>query len=74
MAPSGVDGWDEPLVSRSALVYERVPMTRPDGSPVFDEDGQQIMVRRYSDTLLIALARAHCPEFRPTRRIEVTAR
>lgn len=44
------------------ITLEQVQMTRPDGSPVLDEDGQPIMVRRYSDTLLIALARAHCPE------------
>src|SRR5215813_15232185 len=45
-----VEGVPEPLVSAGKLVR--------------DDDGQPIMVRRYSDNLLLALLRAH----RPPRR------
>jgi len=42
-----VEGFDEPVVSAGKLVH--------------DDDGNPIMVRRYSDTLLLALLRAHRP-------------
>src|SRR5437667_12509832 len=42
-----VEGFDEPVVSAGKLVR--------------DEDGNPVMVRRYSDTLLLALLRAHRP-------------
>ena len=46
-----VEGVEEPLVSAGRLVR--------------DDSGQPIMVRRYSDNLLLALIKAH----RPSRRI-----
>jgi len=42
-----VEGFDEPVVSAGKLVR--------------DDDGNPVMVRRYSDTLLLALLRAHRP-------------
>jgi hypothetical protein len=42
-----VEGFDEPLVSGGRLVK--------------DEDGTPLMLRRYSDTLLITLLKAHRP-------------
>ena len=43
-----VEGFDEPLVSAGKLVC--------------DEDGNPVMLRRYSDTLLLALLKAHRPQ------------
>jgi len=43
-----VDGFDEPLVSGGRLVC--------------DGDGNPLLLRRYSDTLLIALLKAHRPQ------------
>jgi hypothetical protein len=43
-----VEGVQEPLVSAGKIVR--------------DDDGQPIAIRRYSDTLLIALLKAHRPE------------
>jgi hypothetical protein len=42
-----VDGVSEPLVSAGKLVH--------------DDDGQPIMVKRYSDSLLQVLMKAHQP-------------
>jgi hypothetical protein len=54
----GVDGVPEPLVSAGRLVG--------------DADGKPIFVQRYSDTLLLALLRAHKPDkFRDRTSVEL---
>lgn len=54
-----VEGVREPLVS--------------DGKIVRDDDGQPIVIRRYSDELLLAFLRTHRPEkFHDFRMVEIT--
>lgn len=53
----GVNGWLEPVVSRGEIVR--------------NEDGTPFMIRRYSDALTLALAKARLPEYR--ERVEVSA-
>jgi len=52
----GIEGFEEPMVSAGKVVYG------PDGRP--------LMVRKYSDTLLLALARSRMPEFRDKQQLE----
>lgn len=52
----GIEGYDEPVVSQ--------------GKVVMGSDGQILTVRRYSDTLLLALARSRMPEFREKQQVE----
>jgi hypothetical protein len=53
----GINGWLEPVVSA--------------GRVVLNEDGSPFMIRRYSDALTLALAKARLPEYR--ERVEVSA-
>lgn len=60
----GVEGWEEPVVSM--------------GKPVFigeDEQGKPklLTVRKYSDSLLLALAKSRMPEFREKQTIDLKA-
>lgn len=67
----GKEGVDEPLVSMGQLVYEYEPETDDDGNPVYDSRGKpkmrrvgQVMVRKYSDGLLLALAKSRMKKYR----------
>ncbi len=76
-----VEGVDEPLVSNGMLVYEFVPVLKPDGTPVLDdkgkpkyERGKQITKRVYSDALLLALAKRRIPAYSDKGKLEVTGK
>ena len=52
----GVEGWDEPVVSAGMLVLHQ---------------GKPVTIKRYSDTLIMALAKARMPEFRDKQSLDV---
>ncbi len=81
IARRAMEGIQEPLVSMGQLVYEMEPMLDDAGNPVLDKHGnpkmqrgQQATIRKYSDTLLIFLAKARMTEFKDTTRHEVTGK
>lgn len=66
-----IAGVEEPLVSMGKLVYEETPQTGKDGLPLYDDKGRpimqrgaQVMTRKYSDSLLLALARSRMKKYR----------
>ena len=66
-----IEGIEEPLVSMGQLVYELEPMRDDNGKIMFDKHGDakmlqvgQVKVRKYSDGLLIALAKSRMMKYR----------
>lgn len=66
----GVIGWLEPMVSQGQIVYEEEPATDDNGDQKYDKRGKPlmrktnpVMVRKYSDTLAIAYAKANLSEY-----------
>lgn len=77
----GVEGYEEPVVSMGQHVYEYEPVLDEEGNQVFDKKGKPVlrpvkplMMRKYSDTLLLALARSRMPEFREKQQVELSGR
>lgn len=75
----GVQGYEEPVVSQGQLAYEYEPVLDDKGEPKLDsrgkpmwQRGHMITVRKYSDTLLIFLAKKRMPEYREKQSLEVT--
>lgn len=66
----GKQGVDEPLVSMGQLVYEYEPELDDDGNQVYERGKPkmrrtgQVMVRKYSDGLLLALAKSRMKKYR----------
>ncbi len=65
------DGVEEPVLSQGQLVYAYEPVLDEDGLQQKDDKGkpmwrrgEQVMVRKYSDTLLIFHAKMLMPEYR----------
>lgn len=56
----GIIGWDEPLVSVGKLVR--------------DENGEVVMVRKWSDPLAALYAKSNLPEYKEKQRIELTGK
>lgn len=66
-----IEGIEEPLVSLGQVVYSEIPVLDEGGKPVVDKRGQikmqrgaQITTRKYSDTLLLALAKSRMKKYR----------
>lgn len=66
-----IEGIEEPLVSMGKLVYIEEPVLDEDGAPLLDDKGKpvlrivgQMKVRKYSDTLLLALAKSRMKKYR----------
>ena len=66
-----IEGIEEPLVSMGKLVFLEEPVLDEDGKPMFDEKHRPIMqivgqikVRKYSDTLLLAMAKSRMMKYR----------
>lgn len=66
-----LDGIEEPLVSMGKLVFLEEPATDDDGNPLRDDKGKplmrvvgQVKVRKYSDSLLLALAKSRMKKYR----------
>lgn len=55
----GHDGVDEPLISL--------------GRPVYDDDGKLVMVKKYSDSLLMFHAKMLMPEYRDRQQVDLNA-
>jgi hypothetical protein len=67
----GKDGVEEPLISMGKLVYREEMLRDDDGNPLLDKRGhpimepvEQIKVRKYSDSLLLALAKSRMKKYR----------
>ena len=76
-----IEGIEEPLVSMGRIVCEEVPMLDKEGKEVLDKQGNpkmrrgsQITVRKYSDTLLLALAKSRMPKYRDKQNVELTGK
>ena len=74
----GHDGVEEPVLNQGQLVYEYEPVLDENGEQRKDEKGKPMWkrgrmftVRKYSDTLLIFLAKARMPEFRDKSSVDV---
>ena len=69
----GMEGWEEPIYQAGARVLE--PALDENGHVMHDEEGRVILrpavVRKFSDSLLLALAKRHDSEFR--ERVDVSA-
>ena len=50
------DGWDEPAISAGRLVR--------------DSDGEPLMIKRYSDTLMTMLAKSRMQKYREKQQVE----
>lgn len=66
-----IEGIEEPLVSMGKLVFLEEPLLGEDEKPLLDEKNRPIMriigqvkVRKYSDTLLLALAKSRMKKYR----------
>ena len=66
----GVIGWLEPMVSQGQIIYEEEPVIDDNGDQKYDKRGKPmmrktnpVMVRKYSDTLAIAYAKANLSEY-----------
>jgi hypothetical protein len=63
-----IDGWLEPVVYKGRLQYEFTPdpdrKPEPDEPPYTPVKVELVAVRRFSERLLEALAKAKAPEFR----------
>src|SRR5580765_3894947 len=66
-----IEGIEEPLVSMGKLVYEEEPVVGGDGKPEYDSRGHpvmqrvgKVMTRKYSDSLLLALAKSRMKKYR----------
>lgn len=76
----GMDGVEEPVVSQGQLVYDYDPVIdeitgeqrKDEKGKLMWQRGKMVTVRKYSDTLLIFLAKARMPEFREKQQVEVT--
>ena len=75
-----VHGVESYVVSMGRMVYEEIPDLDEDGSVKRDKRnqpmykrGDPIIERKYSDTLLMALAKARMPEFREKSQVEIDA-
>jgi hypothetical protein len=67
----GYEGIEEPLVSMGRLVYLEEPLLDEQGKPMLDKQGKPILyqkepvkVRKYSDSLLLALAKSRMKKYR----------
>jgi hypothetical protein len=67
----GKDGVEEPLVSMGKLVYTEEALRDDDGNPLLDKRGhlimepvEQVKVKKYSDSLLLALAKSRMKKYR----------
>lgn len=76
----GHDGVEEPILSQGQLVYEYEPVLdeltgeqrKDEKGKLMWKRGKMVTMRKYSDTLLIFLAKARMPEFREKQSLEVT--
>lgn len=73
-----VFGWTELVVNSQGIVYETEPVRNPDGSTKLDAHGRPILrrgkpatVRKYSDSLALALLKAKLPEFREKAEVNI---
>ncbi len=76
-----IDGIEEPLVSMGRVVCEEEPMLDKEGNEVLDKNGipkmrrgTQITTRKYSDSLLLALAKSRMPRYRDKQKVELTGK
>lgn len=72
-----LQGIDEPLVSMGKLVYEEEVVPDDKGQPLLDKHGHpvmrrvgKVMVKKYSDPLLLALAKSRMQKYREKQEIE----
>lgn len=66
-----VHGWLEPAISLKQVVYNYTPILDENGNQKFDAQGRPlmnradvVMIRKYSDALSIAWAKANLPEYK----------
>lgn len=76
----GIIGWMEPIVSMGQVVCEQQPLLDQDGNPQLDKRGKPIMVkgdpvmiRKWSDSLALAYAKANLPEYKEKQQIDINA-
>lgn len=76
----GILGWEEPMVSMGQIVCEEKLLLDQDGNPQFDKRGKPIMVkgepilmRKWSDGLALAYAKANLPEYKEKQQIDINA-
>lgn len=76
----GIIGWMEPIVSMGQVVCEQQLLLDQDGSPQLDKRGKPIMVkgdpimiRKWSDSLALAYAKANLPEYKEKQQIDINA-
>ncbi len=73
-----IEGVEEPLVSMGKLIYIEEQALDGDGLPRFDERGRpimrmvgQVMTRKYSDSLLLALAKSRMKKYRDREDLDL---
>jgi len=76
----GIIGWDEPMVSMGQVVYEQEPVLDDDGNQKIDKRGRpmtlrgaKVMMRKWSDSLALAYAKANLPEYKEKQQIDLNA-
>lgn len=76
----GIMGWMEPIVSMGQVVCEQQPLLDQDGNPQLDKRGKPIMVkgdpimiRKWSDSLAMAYAKANLPEYKDKPQVNIHA-
>ncbi|GHO99534.1 hypothetical protein KSF_095820 [Reticulibacter mediterranei] len=75
----GILGWEEPMVSMGQVVYEQVPKLDEQGNQIYErgrpafKQGDKVMVRKWSDSLALAYAKANLPEFKDKPQLNVNA-
>lgn len=76
----GIIGWEEPIVSMGQVICELQPLLDQDGNPQLDKKGKPIMikgnpimVRKWSDSLALAYAKANLPEYKDKPQVNIHA-
>jgi len=73
----GIIGWDEPMISMGQVVYEQVPKLDNEGNQVYErgrpvfQQGDKVMVRKWSDSLALAYAKANLPEYKDKPQVNI---
>jgi hypothetical protein len=75
----GILGWEETVVSNGQVVYEMEPVLDKNGEQVNEKGkpkmrrGKPLTVRKWSDQLAIAYAKANLPEYKERQQIDLNA-